>query len=118
MKKRFLYGILAIIIIILVYNILTWETNCSRNEECFSNLANNCQNAYMTKYIGDLEMEFRTRGCFLEKKVIGILGNDGSEGASMICEFEKGKFDPTNLNLLTLDLDKCEGNLKTIISSL
>lgn len=40
------------------------------------------------------------------------------EGKKMVCHYNKGEFDETNLNYMSTDLDHCEGELKDILVEL
>ena len=121
MNKKHLYLLIAVLVIVVAfagYTALTWETDCGRDQTCFTNLANNCQKAVLRKYIGDVEFEFRTRGCVLEKKMIGSLGSPEKVGYSMLCPFEQGKFNNLTLDLITFEIDKCSGELRNIVDSI
>jgi len=94
-------------------------------DECFLELANDCEQASYTKQIktGTFELSI-SEECRLTKKLIALVESepdrmkDMLEGKSMRCVYEQGNFNEGYLELFTGNVFLCEGALRDAIEAI
>ncbi|MDO8556543.1 MAG: hypothetical protein Q7R96_05225, partial [Nanoarchaeota archaeon] len=86
--------------------------------------ADNCLSARFVQDEQGMIFEYRSRSCVLTKTVMQI-GDDEDivvrqalEKKSLTCAYQQGFFNVNWLNTLTIDIDKCSGDLKDALEIL
>ena len=94
------------------------------DKQCFVTAANLCGNETVQINESYGVVKYSTANCILMKTIISLNQNESAdikriiEGKSMMCVYEKGKFDQDWTNSLVLGAEKCNGGLKDAIEDL
>ena len=103
---------------------VTPNTPCS-DATCFIAAANNCEDMNVT-LIGNIATFAYTSSssCVFTKTLVQVDANETQQmkdflnGKSMICTYEKGKFNPGLVTSLVEGMENCTGDLKDAVSQL
>ncbi len=119
---------LAILVVVITVPIITTvlvygRTECA-DQKCFVDRANSCLSVTYSNSIGNLYLLYEIKdGCSLQKSVIAVDSKEPQEivnlfnGRFMICKYTQGAFSTDYLTKITGNLETCEGELKTILST-
>ncbi len=126
-KKQWLKLAVLVIVItapILYITTVYGRTDC-KTESCFLERANSCIPTTYSNSLGNLFFLYEVKdGCTLQKSVIAVDSKEPQEivnlfnGRSMICSYTQGAFKKDYLTKITGSLETCEGELKTILSTI
>ncbi len=119
---------LAVLVIVITVPIVTTvlvygKTECA-DQKCFLDRANACLPSTYTNRVSNLIFLYEVKdSCSIQKSVIAVDSKESQEivnlfnGRSMICKYTQGAFSTDYLTKITGNIETCEGELKTILSS-
>ncbi|MBW3011553.1 hypothetical protein KY311_00030 [Candidatus Woesearchaeota archaeon] len=115
----------TLLILTILFSIYFVQGVFATTEKTFVALSQNClYSNYDQEITGGSVVTNKARGCSVTREITKVAESEPIEvkylleGKKMVCHFERGEFDENNLDYMTQDLDKCEGELKDILLEL
>jgi len=118
------FSILVIVSLYLFLMTFLVSKECT-TQECFFAAANSCQSSTLeqTQKVGTF-FYTSSRDCYFTKTFLEVNESETQEmknlleGASTVCPYEPGSFNPVWVSSLLQDQEQCEGDLKDTLQLL